>query len=122
MQSMKTKYVFLFLLSIVLVVSLAACGGGAPATTAPATGGDSGAPASGDIVAKFDFTNQGTVDICSLFLSPASKEEWGPDQLAGQKIAAGAKFTLTNIPAATYDAKWVACDGTEGTLQLDIKN
>jgi hypothetical protein len=126
---MKTKLVAL-LIGIALVLVLSACGGAAAtpapaagdATAAPAASDATAAPAAGDVVAKFDFSNVGTVDICQLFLSHVSKNEWGPDQLQGQTIPAGGKFTLTNIPAGTYDAKWVGCDKTEGTLQIDIKN
>lgn len=123
---MKTKLIALFV-SLVLVLVLSACGGAATPTAAPSTDGDApagdatAAPASGAIVAKFDFNNVGTVDICELYLSPVGKDTWGPDQLQGQKIAAGGKFTLTNIPADSYDAKWVGCDKTEGTIQVDIK-
>jgi hypothetical protein len=124
---MKTKLIALFL-SLTLVLVLSACGGAAaPAPTAvPADGGDTGGEATaapaGDVVAKFDFNNTGAVDICELYLSPVGKDTWGPDQLQGQKIAAGGKFTLTNIPANSYDVKWVGCDKTEGTIQVDIKN
>ena len=127
---MKTKLIALFV-SLVLVFVLSACGGAATPTAAPASGdgdataapaGDAtAAPVSGAIVAKFDFNNAGAVDICELYLSPVGKDTWGPDQLQGQKIAAGGKFTLTNIPADSYDAKWVGCDRTEGTIQVDIK-
>ncbi|MGC1377512.1 MAG: hypothetical protein WA821_14865 [Anaerolineales bacterium] len=135
---MKTKYL-LPVLCLALAIALVACG--APAATqapapadtvaAPAAGdtavapaaGDTAAAPAGDVVAKFVFTNQGAVDICSLYLSHVSKNEWGPDQLQGQKITAnGGTFTLLNIPSGTYDAKWVGCDNTQGTLQLDIKN
>ena len=130
---MKTKLIALFL-SIVLVVVLSACGAKAPAPTAvPADGGagetteggdaTAAAPA-GDVVAKYDFNNTGAVDICELYLAPAGTgtDNWGPDQLQGQKIAAGGKFTLNNIPANTYDVRWVGCDKTEGVVQADIKN
>ena len=89
----------------------------APADTAAAPA------AAGDIVAAFAFNNTGTLDICQLYLSPVEKNEWGPDQLAGQKIAGGTTFTLKNIPAGKYDAKAVACDGTtEASIVVDIKN
>jgi len=133
------NYLIAFVMSIVVAVSIAACGTPAAtpapstdATAAPSTDATAApstdatattAPASGDIVAKFDFSNTGTLDICQLFLSPTTTNDWGPDQLAGQKIPAGQKFTLTNIPAGTYDAKAVACDGTtEATIQVNIKN
>ena len=128
---MKTKLIALFL-SIVLVVVLSACGAKAPAPTAvPADGGsesseggDATAAPAGDVVAKYDFNNSGAVDICELYLAPAGTgtDNWGPDQLQGQKIAAGGKFTLNNIPANTYDVRWVGCDKTEGVVQADIKN
>jgi hypothetical protein len=132
MKSTKLKLVSAFFLIVILAVSLSACGGSAPeaapaasndAAAAPADAAAPAAPASGDIVAAFKFTNSGAVDICELYLSPVEKNEWGPNQLpSGQTIAAGGVFTLTNIPAAKYDAKWVGCDKTEGTIQVDIKN
>ncbi len=119
---MKTKLIALFL-SITLVLVLSACGGAATPTAAPADGGgDTSNSSSGDIVAKFDFNNTGTVDICELYLSPVGTDNWGPEQLQGQKITAGGKFTLTNIPANSYDIKWVGCDQTTGTTQADIMN
>ena len=136
MKSKNMQYLIAFVMSIVVAISISACGTSATpasttdATTAPSTDATAApstdataAPATGDVVAKFDFSNTGTLDICQLFLSPTSTNDWGPDQLAGQKIPAGQKFTLTNIPAATYDAKAVACDGTtEATIQVVIKN
>lgn len=134
MKSTKAKFLSLFLVIFVLAVSLSACGSSdtdaasdaaAPDTSAAASDTSAAAPAaSGDVVPAFKFTNTGSLDICQLFLSPTDKNEWGPNQLPdGQKIAAGSAFTLTNIPAGTYDAKAVGCDGTtEATIQLDIKN
>ena len=95
--------------------SAAATDASAAATTAPA--------ASGDVVAAYKFTNTGTVEICELYLSPAGTTDWGPDQLNKATIAAGAEFTLTNIPAGKYDAKVVGCNGAgEKELSLDIHN
>lgn len=139
MKSKNMQYMIAFVMSIVVAVSISACGASAtpaastdsnaaaPSTdstaAAPSANSTTAAPAAGDVVAKFDFSNTGTLDICQLFLSPTSTNEWGPDQLAGQKIPAGQKFTLTNIPAGMYDAKAVACDGTtEATIQVNIKN
>jgi len=141
---MKTKLITLFL-SLTLVLVLSACGAKAAAPTAtPAAGGDAAATAdgadatapadsgeatatalSGDVVAKFDFNNTGAVDICELYLAPTGTggtDNWGQDQLQGQKLAPNGKFTLTNIPANTYDVKWVGCDKTTGTITVVIKN
>ncbi|NCP86202.1 MAG: hypothetical protein CO094_09550 [Anaerolineae bacterium CG_4_9_14_3_um_filter_57_17] len=120
MKSINRKFLFVFLLGIVMLLSLAACGTtDAPAADAPAAD----APAAGDMVASFVFTNTGSVEICELYLSPASQDSWGPDQLQDQTIPAGAQFTLNNIPAGQYDARVVGCDNAgESTVQLDIHN
>jgi hypothetical protein len=122
----------LLVLGLVMVMGLAACGTDVSETDAGESeaaeasdmedAGEESAEA-GDIVAAYVFTNTGSVDICELYLSPASQEEWGVDQLAGQNIAVGEKFTLRNIPAGLYDAKAIGCDdGGEATGQLDIQN
>jgi len=139
---MKTKLITLFL-SLTLVLVLSACGAKAAAPTAtPADSGEAtaapaddatvAAPADdatpadpADVVAKFDFNNTGAVDICELYLAPTGTggtDNWGQDQLQGQKLAPNGKFTLTNIPANTYDVKWVGCDKTTGTITVVIKN
>jgi len=125
MKSINRKFLFVFLLGIVMLLSLAACGTtDAPAADAPAADAPAAdAPAAGDMVASFVFTNTGSVEICELYLSPASQDSWGPDQLESQTIAVGAQFTLNNIPTGQYDAKVVGCDNAgESIVQLDIHN
>jgi hypothetical protein len=147
MKSLNLKFVFVFLLSIAMVLSISACGsssdaaGDAASTEAPAADAAAteapvadaaatdapvatDAPAvSGDVVPSYVFTNTGTAEICELYLSPAATDNWGPDQLKSQTIAASATFTLTNIPAGKYDAKVVGCNGAgEQVLSLDIHN
>ena len=133
MKSRSLKFVFVFFLSIAMLMSISACSAksdsdtdsGAAATDAAATDAvATDAPAaSGDVVASYVFTNTGSVEICQLFLSPAATDNWGPDQLNSQTIAAGATFKLTDIPAGKYDAKVVGCNNTgEQTLSLDIHN
>jgi len=138
MKSRSLKFVFVFFLSIAMLMSISACSAksdsdtdsGAAATDAVATDAAAtdavatDAPAaSGDVVASYVFTNTGSVEICQLFLSPAATDNWGPDQLNSQTIAAGATFKLTDIPAGKYDAKVVGCNNTgEQTLSLDIHN
>ncbi len=118
---MKTKLIALFL-SITLVLVLSACGGAATPTAAPADGGEGSAPSTGASGSAV-FTNTGSIDLCELYLSPVSKEEWGENQLKdGAKIAAGEKYTLTGVPVGQYDAKAVGCDGTsEAVIQLEVK-
>lgn len=132
-MKLNRKSLFVMLvLGLVMMMGLAACGtdmsetdageSGAAETSGMEDAGEESAE-SGNIVAAYVFTNTGSVDICELYLSPASQEEWGVDQLAGQTIAVGEQFTLRNIPAGLYDAKAIGCDdGGEATGQLDIQN
>lgn len=128
-KSTTLKLFTLLFLGLILVISLVACGGSASDSSAPesadSASSESAAPAvaNGDIVAAFTFNNTGSVDFCQLYLSTVDKNDWGPDQLAGQKLPAGQSFTLKNIPAGQYDAKAVACEGgAESVIQVDIKN
>jgi hypothetical protein len=128
-KSKGLKFVLVFVLGLSLILS--ACGTDAAATEAPeATVAPESteapeateAPASDEVVAAYEFTNTGEVEICELYLSPTGVEEWGPDQLGEATIAASATFTLTDIPAGTYDAKVVGCNGEESVAELDIYN
>lgn len=122
MQSINRKPLFVFLLGIVMLLSLAACGtpaADAPAADAPAAD----APAAGDMVESYTFTNTGSVDLCELYLSPTGQSDWGVDQLGENTIPVGEQFILHNIPAGTYDARAVGCDGAgEAIVSLDIHN
>ena len=129
MKSKGLKFVLVFVLGLSLILS--ACGTDAAATEAPeATVAPESteapeateAPASDEVVAAYEFTNTGEVEICELYLSPTGVEEWGPDQLGEATIAASATFTLTDIPAGTYDAKVVGCNGEESVAELEIYN
>jgi hypothetical protein len=136
LKSINLKFVFVFLLSIAMVLSISACaansdsdsdGTDSAATEAPAATDAAAATeapvASGDVVAAYVFTNTGTAEICELYLSPAATDNWGPDQLKSQTIAASATFTLTDVPAGKYDAKVVGCNNAgEQVLSLDIHN
>ena len=146
MKSINARFLFLFSLSLVLILGLSACGAPAaeaaaapaadapaaeapaaeaPAAEAPAAEAPAAAApaAAGDVVAMFTFNNTGTVEICELYLSPVDTQNWGPDQLEKKTIPAGEKFTLNNIPAGKYDAKVVGCNnGGEQVVVLDIKN
>jgi hypothetical protein len=131
MKSRNLKFVFVFLLSIAMVLSVSACG--ASATEAPAASDaaatdapvatDVPAAASGDVVPAYVFTNTGSVEICELYLSQTTLNDWGPDQLGGATIPVGQQFTLKNVPAGKYDAKVTGCNGAgESTIVLDIHN
>jgi hypothetical protein len=123
------KFVLVFVLGLSLILS--ACGTDAAATEAPeATVAPESteapeateAPVSDEVVAAYEFTNTGEVEICELYLSPVGVEEWGPDQLGESTITAGSTYTLTDVPAGTYDAKAVGCNGEESVAELEIYN
>jgi hypothetical protein len=131
-KSKGLKFVLVFVLGLSLILS--ACGTDAAATEAPAEetvapeateapeAEATEAPVSDDIVAAYEFTNTGEVEICELYLSPVGVEEWGVDQLGEATIAVSETFTLTDIPAGTYDAKAVGCSGEESVAELEIYN
>ena len=120
---MKTRYLLsILLLTVMFGLSLSACGGegGGDGNT----GGETPTVVFGpkNTVARFDFENTSSEDICHLYLSLVSANSWGPDQLQGQTIAANKSFTLRNIPVGLYDVSAVGCDGGEQRLQVDIKH
>jgi hypothetical protein len=131
-KSKSLKFVLVFVLGLSLILS--ACGTEAAATEAPAEetaapeateapeAEATEAPVSEDVIAAYEFTNTGEVEICELYLSPVGIEEWGPDQLGESTITAGSTFTLTDVPAGTYDAKVVGCNGAESVAELEIYN
>lgn len=61
--------------------------------------------------------NQSKWEIHHLFLSSASDEEWGPDQLEDEILTKGDQITLTNIPCDEYDIKVVDEDGDECIIE-----
>jgi hypothetical protein len=64
---------------------------------------------------NFEITNGTDKNVHHLYLSPASQDSWGPDQLGNghdDVIDAGGKFTLTGVEDGTYDVKLTLEDGT----------
>jgi hypothetical protein len=65
--------------------------------------------------------NSTDFDWCEIYLSPASEDNWGDNQLPeGEQIAIGESFTLQNLPAGTYDMRLTGCDGSEIALQVEV--
>lgn len=63
----------------------------------------------------FEISNATDKNVHHLYLSPASANTWGPDQLGsghGDVIAAGSKFTLTGVEDGNYDVKLTLEDGS----------
>jgi hypothetical protein len=61
--------------------------------------------------------NQSKWEIHHLFISPASEEDWGPDQLGEEVLVKGNSFTITDIPCDEYDVKVVDEDGDECIIE-----
>jgi hypothetical protein len=61
--------------------------------------------------------NQSKWEIHHLFVSAASEEEWGPDQLEDEILTKGDSFTITDIPCNKYDIKVVDEDGDECIIE-----
>jgi len=55
--------------------------------------------------ASLEIINASDTDIWYLYISPSSSTTWGDDQLGAHIIAAGERYTITDIPAGTYDLK-----------------
>ena len=63
----------------------------------------------------FEIKNGTDKNVHHLYLSPASQNSWGPDQLGNghnDVIDAGGTFTLTGVEDGTYDVKLALEDGT----------
>ena len=63
----------------------------------------------------FEIKNGTDKNVHHLFLSPASQNTWGPDQLGSghdDVIEAGSTFKLTGVEDGNYDVKLVLEDGS----------
>lgn len=49
--------------------------------------------------------------ICYLYMSPATEDSWGPDQLGSDVIDQGRRFTLYSINPGVYDLRAETCGG-----------
>lgn len=61
-------------------------------------------------------TNNSSLSIYFLYLSPTSSSSWGPDQLGSTTIPIGGSFTVYDIPPDTYDLKVTSSSGTNAFL------
>jgi hypothetical protein len=97
----------------VLAAATLACGA-APTPTATPLPAPTDAPTAEPeaSVPSLDVVNDSTTPVCYVYISPTKSDEWGPDQLGEENmIDGGASFTLTDIPAGTYDLKAEDCSG-----------
>ncbi|MCX6082106.1 MAG: hypothetical protein NTW32_21470 [Chloroflexi bacterium] len=102
---MKKNLSILFVVVLGVSLLLAACGGG---------GGSDGS--------SVEISNSNPMAACEVYVSPASQNTWGPNQLpAGQQWAPGASIKLSGLASGQYDLKMVACEGgAEGTMQFSV--
>ena len=61
--------------------------------------------------ASIKVENHSDWDIYHLFMSPADKAAWGPDQMGDFVLKSGGNFTLKKVPCDVYDIKVVDEDG-----------
>jgi len=67
-------------------------------------------------LAELIVINDGSLSLCELYVITAGSEGWGPNQLeVDEAIEPGYRFTLTDIPMATYNFRVVACDDLGST-------
>jgi hypothetical protein len=116
---------WILLVVSVLMLAILACGPAAPQPTPtpfpptptpvpptpiPPTNPPAPQPAGG--TASVQIVNQSGTTICYVYISPSTDTQWGDDQLgSGNVIAAGDSFTITDIPAGTYDFRADDCSG-----------
>ena len=55
-------------------------------------------------------TNNSTLEIRHLYLSPTTADNWGPDQLNGATVAPNGSFTITGVSCAQGTIKVIAED------------
>ena len=78
--------------------------------------------APGAAAAGLRLTNASDWEIHHLFLSPAGKKHWGPDQLGRQVLAAhDGVAELHDVPCATYDVKFIDEDANDCLIpEVDV--
>ncbi len=63
--------------------------------------------------AELVLVNKSGILICALFIALPEDETWGQNQLPeGTLVRTGTTFTITGIPAGTYDLRVESCDAT----------
>jgi len=63
----------------------------------------------------FTIVNNSSVDLCWVYLSPSTDDEWGPDQLGSEILHAGESWVIMGLEAGMYDLRIEACG--EGELE-----
>lgn len=101
------RRLWIMLLSVALALAALAC------TTSAGTTQGHGA---------VEVTNNSSITICYLYLSPSEIAEWGEDQLGEENsIPPGASFTIFEIPAGTYDLRAEDCSHAEIGVEEGIR-
>lgn len=125
-----------------LILTTLACGSASTPTATPLpkpTKAPTDEPAAAG--PSLEIVNNSETPVCFVYVSPTKSDDWGTDQLGEENmINGGDSFTITDVPAGTYDVKAEDCsnnllgvvyqaDITEGaytwtieTVTLTIKN
>ncbi|MBN1311496.1 MAG: protein kinase [Anaerolineae bacterium] len=71
-------------------------------------------------LAELTVINNGSLSICELYIVSVDSEGWGLNQLnTDEIIEPGYNFTITDIPAGSYNLKVVTCESLGGAELYD---
>ena len=80
-------------------------GGGGGGGSVGGDGGETGG-GTGSSTASLRVSNQSSISIWYLYVSPSESSSWGSDQLGANVLSPGESFNLTGIPCGrSYDLK-----------------
>ena len=64
-----------------------------------------------DSEASLIVINETNQEICAVFISPSSVEDWGDSWLGSDTIPSGTSYTISGIEPGTYDLMAETCAG-----------
>jgi len=136
MFSKRTYWIPALVVSVLALASLA-CGfsfGTPPATETPVPPPPTNTPVPTStplptaipepevVGSALEIVNQSADAVCYVYIAASGSTDWGPDQLGeANVIEAGGSFTITDIPAGTYELKADDCNGNTIAQQLEAK-
>ena len=97
---------------------------GAVPTTAPAGGGEPGGSKGGGGVtgrpATLALANYSSQEVCYVYISPVTEDEWGDDWLGAQETVLSDSDRTFEVSAGSYDLLAADCDGNALDEQYDV--
>ncbi|MDY6874988.1 MAG: hypothetical protein SWK90_02120 [Chloroflexota bacterium] len=97
---------------------------GAVPTAVPVGGGEPGGRKGGGGVtgrsATLTLANYSSQEVCYVYISPVTEDEWGDDWLGAQETVPPNSDRQFDVPAGSYDLLAADCDGNDLDEQYDI--